>query len=91
MNKALVAVASLVLLASGLFALFLLFVGVKFGGALWDPSNPRPTILWLAAIAAPLPIVIAFVRRGTSPLILALSAVPACLIDAVWIIANSNQ
>jgi hypothetical protein len=85
MSKALVAAAWVLLFVSGLFALYMLFVGLTFGFALWQPDNPKPTMLWLGVLAAPI-LVTAGLRQRYKPIMLAFALVAACILDAAWIV-----
>jgi len=74
------------LVPSGLFALYMLYVGLTFGFVLWSPENLQPTLLWLRVLAAPALVASALTQRQTSTARLVMSLIAACLLDAAWIV-----
>ena len=76
----------LVFIPSLLFAIYMLFVGLTFGFALWDASNPTPTILWLGVLAVPLLLGAALKKARRSPLILAAALLAACVLESAYVV-----
>jgi hypothetical protein len=76
----------LLFVPSGLFAIYMLFVGLTFGFALWNPTNPLPTLLWFGVLTAPVLIATALMQRQTSSAMLAMSFIAACIFDVAWIL-----
>src|SRR5687767_12934354 len=85
MSKALAAVSWVVLFVSGLFAFYMLFVGLTFGFALWNPNNPKPTLLWLGVLAAPCVVAISLNRWRNSLPAMALAVLAACGLIGVYL------
>jgi hypothetical protein len=85
-TRALFGAGWLVLFVTGLFALYMLFVGLTFGFALWDAANPKPTVMWLGVLAAPIVVAIGLSRRVRSPITLTTALVIALALDGAWII-----
>ena len=76
----------LLLVPSGVFAIYLLFVGLTFGFSLWNPANPLPTLLWLGVLMAPVLIAFTLRERQMSSAMLAVSFFASGLLDAFWIV-----
>jgi len=79
------------LIAFGLISAYALFVGVTFGGALFNPKNFTPTWLWLGVVAAPLPIASALRWRRSSPPVLLLSVLAAFALLAPYVVGLLNR
>lgn len=79
-----------VLFVTGLFALYMLFIGLTFGFALWNPDNLKPTILWLGVLVAPVIVAIGLRKRET-PAALIFALIAACLLDTAWIVPVLNR
>jgi len=95
MTKALTIVAAAIswiaVIVFGLISAYALFVGITFGGSLWNPDNLKPTWLWLGVVAAPLPIVFALKRWRYAPPVLLLSVVVAFALFAPYLVATLNR
>lgn len=79
------------LIAFGLISAYALFVGVTFGGALFNPDNLTPTWRWFGVVAAPLPIAFALKCRRNSPPLLILSLVAAFALLGPYAVAALNR
>lgn len=91
MIKAVAGFTWIALALFGLISLYALFVGITFGGALWNPENFGPTWRWLGVVLAPVPIAAALGRcRDSAPLLL-LSIVTALVLLAPYVMAISTR
>lgn len=90
-TQALKAILWLLFVPSLLFALYMLLVGLTFGFALWDTSNPTPTPLWLGVLAAPVLLGVAGKKGRNSPVVVALAILAVfALTSAYLVIAFSD-
>ena len=91
MTKVVAAFTWIALVLFVLISLYALFVGITFGGALWNPENFGPTWRWLGVVFAPVPIAIALRRWRDSMPPLLLSVVAAFALLAPYVTAISNR
>lgn len=89
--KAMAALGWIAVILFSIIAAYALFVGLTFGFALWNPANPKPTLLWLGVVCAPLPIAFALRNWPRSPIFLFLSLVAACGLFAPYVVAYINR